>query len=219
MSAKSLERLEALRLGKTRYLTGKPCKRGHIAERYCTGNQCVECLRLHDAQYRAADPEKYLRQAREWRARNKEQFAAISKRYRENNLERCKERSRASANRYRLNKPEQYAASYRKWLLANPEKRKAIAARWLAKNKDYERAQLAKRRALLRNAIPSWADRARIRSVYAEAVKLTCETGIEHHVDHVIPLASKLVCGLHVETNLQVIPASANHRKSNTFHG
>ena len=50
---------------------------------------------------------------------------------------------------------------------------------------------------------------------YEEARRLTEETGIVHHVDHIIPINHPLICGLHVETNLQVLPAAENSRKGN----
>jgi excisionase family DNA binding protein len=62
-----------------------------------------------------------------------------------------------------------------------------------------------------------WADPAEISAIYAEARRLTAETGIEHHVDHEIPLLGTFVSGLHVETNLRVITARDNILKSNRF--
>ena len=73
------------------------------------------------------------------------------------------------------------------------------------------RAACARRRAAKLNATPAWADRQAIAAVYAEAAA----KGM--HVDHIVPLKSKLVCGLHVPWNLQVLPGPENIRKSNRF--
>lgn len=62
-----------------------------------------------------------------------------------------------------------------------------------------------------------WADSKAIAAIYAEARRLTAETGIAHHVDHEIPLLGTFVSGLHVETNLRVLLARDNILKSNFF--
>ena len=62
-----------------------------------------------------------------------------------------------------------------------------------------------------------WADRRAARAIYAEAKRLTAETGVAHHVDHIIPLQGDFVSGLHVETNMRVITGSDNSRKRNKF--
>jgi len=81
------------------------------------------------------------------------------------------------------------------------------------------RVEGAKRRAAEKQAMPSWADKKAIRAVYAEAERLTRETGIPHHVDHCVPLNSPLVSGLHVAANLQVLTAEQNIKKSNKLDG
>jgi len=39
---------EALRQGVTYYFTGKPCKHGHLSERFAKNKNCRECLRLRN---------------------------------------------------------------------------------------------------------------------------------------------------------------------------
>lgn len=75
----------------------------------------------------------------------------------------------------------------------------------------------SKRRAAKLQAITAWSNLARIEGFYREARRLSAETGIPHHVDHIVPLVHPLVCGLHVPANLQVITASENSRKGNRW--
>jgi 5-methylcytosine-specific restriction endonuclease McrA len=86
---------------------------------------------------------------------------------------------------------------------------------WRKENPEKHAANHAKRRAAKRNACPPWVDHAAIEAIYAEAARLTAETGIPHQVDHIIPLMGKNVCGLHVPWNLRAIPAIENQRKGN----
>ena len=73
-------------------------------------------------------------------------------------------------------------------------------------------ARNATRRANKLQATPAWASLERIKEIYK-----SCPLG--YHVDHIIPLISNVVCGLHVENNLQIITAQDNLRKSNKFLG
>jgi hypothetical protein len=82
-------------------------------------------------------------------------------------------------------------------------------------NRDAVNALIAKRVIAKKRAIPKWADLKAIRMFYAEAIRLTRETGIRHEVDHIYPLQSDMVCGLHCEANLRVITKAENQRKKN----
>lgn len=77
-----------------------------------------------------------------------------------------------------------------------------------------------KRKAAKLQRIPCWltADEFwMIEQAYEICALRTKMTGIEWHVDHVIPLQGKLVSGLHTPYNLQVIPAVINTAKGNKF--
>lgn len=62
------------------------------------------------------------------------------------------------------------------------------------------------------NQMPIDADHEKINYFYIQAEKLTEETGIMHHVDHIIPLSKG---GLHHQDNLQVLTAFENIKKGN----
>jgi 5-methylcytosine-specific restriction endonuclease McrA len=76
---------------------------------------------------------------------------------------------------------------------------------------------LSKKRALKKKCIPPWSDLIVIKGIYEECRRVTKISGIEHHVDHIVPLQNRLVCGLHVPQNLRIITAEENHKKSNKF--
>jgi hypothetical protein len=68
------------------------------------------------------------------------------------------------------------------------------------------------------NATPEWLtaeQKAEIIQIYNLAKDCQLVTGEPYHVDHIIPIRGKNVCGLHVPWNLQVLPADINVAKSN----
>lgn len=116
------------------------------------------------------------------------------------NKERILRRQAVTARVYRRARLEQYSKYSLAWVKTHPVE---------------DAARAAKRRANKHSATPQWADQDAIRELYALAQRLTRETGIKHHVDHIVPLQHPLVRGLHVEYNLQVIPAAVNVAKGN----
>ena len=115
---------------------------------------------------------------------------------------------------YRNNR-ERRADYWRKWYEDNKEDRAASYARWAKQNPHIINALIAKRTARKLHATPAWANQEAIQAIYAEAARLTRETGIPHEVDHIYPLQSDIVCGLHCETNLQILTKTENLRKGN----
>ena len=79
------------------------------------------------------------------------------------------------------------------------------------------RSDTAGRRAAKLQRTPAWADVTAIRALHEEANRLTRVTGVPHEVDHILPLRGRLVSGLHVHTNMRVIPARENARKGNSY--
>ena len=79
-------------------------------------------------------------------------------------------------------------------------------------------AYIVERRKRRDKSIPPWANKKAIRAIYIKARQLTLETGVKHEVDHIIPSNHELVCGLHVENNLQILTESENIKKSNSFN-
>ncbi len=79
-------------------------------------------------------------------------------------------------------------------------------------------AKQQRRRAIKLQATPPWLNdthRQEIEAVHQQAKTLELESGMPYHVDHIIPLRGKKVCGLHVPWNLQALPAIVNLKKSN----
>ncbi len=66
-------------------------------------------------------------------------------------------------------------------------------------------------------ARPSWANNKAISSFWEKSKVMTASTGIQHSVDHIVPLIHPLVCGLHCEDNLEVIPLKDNIAKCNNW--
>lgn len=101
-----------------------------------------------------------------------------------------------------------------------PEKLSARRKEWKQRNPAKVAAMDAKRRASMLQRTPKWLSKSellRIECLYSLASMLN-KHGVESwHVDHIIPLQGKNVSGLHVYSNLRVLPGSENLAKGNRY--
>lgn len=107
-----------------------------------------------------------------------------------------------------------------KYRTSNPEKIRLQLKNWKDANRDKCNAIYAKYRASKLSATPPWLTLEhllQIQEIYKECKRLSIETGIKHHVDHIIPLQGVTVCGLHVPWNLQILTAFENVSKHNSI--
>lgn len=124
-------------------------------------------------------------------------------------------RRHAAKNAWRAANRERSRESNRASVARNPDAVRKSKAKWVKQNAPNVNARTAKRRALKVSALPSWADRSKIAAIYKQARDLTLATGQIWNVDHIVPLRSKYVCGLHCPDNMRVILKSDNTKKGN----
>ena len=98
------------------------------------------------------------------------------------------------------------------WQSENREHKNYVNTLWSKGNRASKNHSEAKRKARRVSATPSWADEDAIKRMYIVS-RFLSEHIEPYHVDHVIPLQGNNICGLHVEYNLDVIPALDNLRK------
>lgn len=199
-----INRAEAKASGLLRYFTGSPCMAGHVAERNVSSGMCLICAREKQAARRAS-------------ADGRVRIAEIKRTYRRRHPDRVK----AYAKRYREDRPDEHSARFRSWhdkASKNPEyrARKSAATReWSAAHPDRARLSDSVKRARKRSAKPDDFgdfDRFVIEEAFSASRRRRAMTGIDWHVDHMVPLSRG---GAHAWHNIQVIPAEVNLWKRN----
>ena len=179
------DRATAKATGAKYYYTGQPCVRGHITLRKTKGS-CVDCMKEDWARDNAKRSEKPKSDASK----------AAGRRYYEKNKEAVKARANARP----------------------PEERQRHKRQHKQNNPDYYKSLTSVRKRRHRSATPKWittGQKLAMRQLYLQAMELTKLTGERYVVDHIVPLISDVVCGLHVPWNLRVITQEENLRKSN----
>jgi hypothetical protein len=138
-----------------------------------------------------------------WGASNKDRVAENKRRYAQKNVDHERERARIKSS---------------KWRKENPSLAKQKYLEWASRNVGLLRSYNAKRRALAAQATPCWVDLKRMAEIYTLAQEWNSIWPDDPvHVDHIVPLNAKTVCGLHTDANLQILRAGVNIRKSNAI--
>jgi hypothetical protein len=131
---------------------------------------------------------------------NKAKVDKRIKRWRAQNPDAYKRARKIVNKRFNKNNPDHVARKNERYRLKYPAKN-------AARTRAYQARKL--------KATPAWADKAAIEMLY-ELARLQRElTGESVHVEHIVPLKGKTVCGLHWEGNLRLTGGSYNSRKSN----
>lgn len=142
---------------------------------------------------------------------------------------RCKTCMNASSKRWYEANKESHAESMGRWWNENREKgieyqRRRIALHaerdketvraWKARNLGLLASYAAKRRYQQKIATPKWANAGDM-AMWKEVAEVLSRSGIQFVVDHVVPIMSETVCGLHWEGNMQVLTKRENEAKQN----
>lgn len=161
-----------------------------------TDKSCRECRKIASRKLYLANREHLREKKREWYQANRERVCELNKKWRRAN-------------------PALKRKADNKWRQANPERVRKKGREWWRANPDTVNAMKARRRAAKKKALASWISISAIKNFYTEARRLTKLTGVKHHVDHIYPLQSEYMCGLHVEANLQILTEKENVLKGN----
>lgn len=209
--------------------TCKVCSKQFDGETLDTCKACAKKAR--DSAYYQRNKEKIKARVKAYTAENSEKVKQYKASYFKANKERLVEKSKQyhqkNKNEINLKRRRAYAEAPEANLAASREFRRThtdwcreYGVAWRKANpyKVNKLSQDAKARKL--QAIPSWEtdfDKFVIEEIYDMSRLKTRMTGVEHHVDHIVPLKSKVVCGLHTPINLRVVTAKVNLTKSNKF--
>lgn len=177
----------------------------------CGEFQPFDCFSI-----RVASPDglsfKCRKCAKEYRESRKAHYAILRKA----SYEKNKDAERSAALSYYRSNRDQQIVRHRAYMEANADKQR----QWREENRHIGRANVAKYRSALKQRIPRWlsdSERAAIKELYDRCALLRAETGEMYHVDHIYPLQGKLVSGLHVLANLQILTESENASKGNSY--
>lgn len=125
--------------------------------------------------------------------------------------------ARGRYDAWRAENQQTINARNKQWANTNRSKARASVNAWDRANKPRKVQQKRMRKGMQERATPAWANHEAMQQYYVLARFLTCELGIDFHVDHVVPIKSDIVCGLHSHTNLAISIGAWNIAKHNRY--
>lgn len=176
---------------------------------------CKKCAKAYNAQKYENNREKILARNARYIEKNQEKWKEYYRQYGIDNAEARKE--------YRKKYYQDPAVKARHkntckaWNESHIDETKLYHQQHYRENTAYYIAKDLKRSKAERVATPAWCNLTKCQEFYAEARRLTKETGIAHEVDHIDPIQGELVCGMHVHNNLQILTFKENNLKRHKF--
>ena len=199
----------------TACLIAKPleCFHNEAASKDGKKPRCKQCISEYSKTYFYKNHASQLEKGKRYKQENKDSISLQKKESYANN----KASESLRAKRYRQKNLAKLIDQVKAYREKNREVLRANNRQYHKEHPYVGRNATQRRRARLKQAIPIWADRVSIRAVYKKAADLERLTGRKFHVDHIVPLHSEFVCGLHVFENLRIVEPTENLQKSNKF--
>lgn len=187
----------------TRYFTGVPCPKGHVAERFTSNDQCLQCHAEYQRRWRQRHPDRMRSIKRKCYEKHAHAYRADSiRRHRQTDSpeRRAAKATYDKSRRHQLrDRDRERSAAWRK---ANPERRRAVASSYKARRRSKEAGGVSSAE------LTEWI-KTQPKVCYWCGVK--CASA--YHVDHYVPLSRD---GRHVLSNLVIACPTCNVRKQAT---